>query len=80
MTLKEEEEYRVSCDIWLKCSAELVEELKADAGFRMWLMGKTDAADHWKSFLYVNGGLLPRKLRSPQGSLGAGGKVRRKRK
>lgn len=39
MTAVEEEAYRDSCMQWVHLSAELVEELKADPGFREWLKG-----------------------------------------
>jgi DnaJ-class molecular chaperone len=41
MTVVEEEAYRDSCMQWVHLSAELVEELKADPGFREWLKGKS---------------------------------------
>jgi len=48
--------------------------------FTYFLLGLTDAADHWRCFLLNHGGLLPRHLRGKP-VLGAGnGKVRRKRK
>jgi len=40
MTVAEEEAYRDACMQWVHLSAELVEELKADPGFREWLKGK----------------------------------------
>eukprot|EP00613_Pedinella_sp_CCMP2098_P001263 CAMPEP_0171630460 /NCGR_PEP_ID=MMETSP0990-20121206/22949_1 /TAXON_ID=483369 /ORGANISM="non described non described, Strain CCMP2098" /LENGTH=206 /DNA_ID=CAMNT_0012199647 /DNA_START=92 /DNA_END=712 /DNA_ORIENTATION=- len=81
MSKGEDEEYRLSCDLWLSTSAELIEECKADVKFRMWLLGNSDAALHWRCFLFTHGGLIPKKLRTASAALGSGGKkIRRKRK
>lgn len=70
MTEDEEEAWREMCQMWVGASAELVEELKADAAWRLWLMGDTDGAGHWRTFLLNNGGLMPIYLRSQQRRLG----------
>ncbi|KAL7512028.1 hypothetical protein ACHAXN_008945 [Cyclotella atomus] len=78
ITHDEEEEYRTACLDILGIPAEIVEESKKNPMFRQWLMGKTDAAMHWKMFLSKYGGLAE-KLR-PRVQLGMGegvGKVRR---
>jgi hypothetical protein len=86
ITHDEEDEYRRACLDILGIPAEIVEESKKNPMFRQWLMGKTDAAMHWKMFLTKYGGLAE-KLR-PRVQIGkgvGGGKVggvdgRRKRK
>lgn len=86
ITHDEEDEYRRACLDILGIPAEIVEESKKNPMFRQWLMGKTDAAMHWKMFLSKYGGLAE-KLR-PRVQIGkgvGGGKVggvdgRRKRK
>lgn len=48
-----EQEYRDACQEWLNISAETVEEsLKCDM-FQQWLLGKSDAAYHWRTFLQM---------------------------
>ena len=47
-----------------------MEESKKNPMFRQWLMGKTDAAMHWKMFLSKYGGLAE-KLR-PRVQVGGG--------
>mmetsp|Transcript_63088 Transcript_63088/g.86725 ORF Transcript_63088/g.86725 Transcript_63088/m.86725 type:complete len:183 (-) Transcript_63088:659-1207(-) len=61
--LDDEAGYRQSCSDWVGCSAELVEELKADPLFRLWVKGDTYSAEHWRTFLTSHGGLAPRTLR-----------------
>lgn len=62
ITHDEETEYRTACLEILGIPAEIVEESKKNPMFRQWLMGKTDAAMHWKMFLSKYGGLAE-KLR-----------------
>ena len=86
MSEEEEEEWREMCRLWVGTSAEHVEELKADPAWRLWLMGDTDGAGHWRTFLLNNGGLMPIYLRGQQHQLSGkrqlrlGKKPRRKRK
>lgn len=70
ITIDEEEEYRTACLQILGIPAEIVEESKKNPMFRQWLMGKTDAAMHWKMFFSQHGGLAE-KLR-PRVSLEGG--------
>lgn len=80
MTEEEEADYRESCKMWLAVDADIVEESKANEGFREWLKGRTDSADHWRCFFYAHGGLAPKKLRMPA-LIGSGDqKIRRKRR
>lgn len=81
----EEAEWRRTCDLWVGVSAELVEDLKADPAFREWLMMPEPDAEHWRLFLFSNGGLARFPLR-PKLAGGADGgplmlgKRRRKKK
>jgi hypothetical protein len=57
---EDERRYRVACQDMLGQPAEIVEESKRCPMFRQWVMGKTDAAAYWRSFLMQHGGLAPR--------------------
>lgn len=70
----EEQEFRQACLDQLGLQAEVVEECKKSPTFRRWLNGRTDSAYHWRSFLSMNGGLMP-KLTVPLGSLTQGSNV-----
>jgi hypothetical protein len=81
LTVAADKEYRLACRLWLQADAELVEECKADPKFRMWLLGNSDGAMHWRCFLFQHGGLIPKTLRGASVAVGSGGKkIRRKRK
>ncbi|KAL7568587.1 hypothetical protein ACA910_002698 [Epithemia clementina (nom. ined.)] len=54
-----EASFRMACASQLGVPAEIVEECKGDPMFLQWLSGYTDAAQHWKTFLDLNGGLGP---------------------
>jgi hypothetical protein len=60
ISLEEEEIYRQACLTVLGIPAEIVEESKQNQMFRKWLSGNTDAAQTWKGFLAVHGGLAQR--------------------
>lgn len=64
----------MSCDAWVGCTAELVEELKASHGFREWVLDPRAEpdAEHWCLFLMSNGGFAPIALRGERGQLQSG--------
>lgn len=78
ITVDEEEEYRTACLEILGIPAEIVEESKKNPIFRQWLMGKTDAAMHWKMFLSQHGGLAEKLRPRVQLAKGDGNGVVRK--
>jgi hypothetical protein len=76
ITHDEETEYRTACLDILGIPAEIVEESKKNPMFRQWLMGKTDAAMHWKMFLSKHGGLAEKLV--PRVQVGKGEEVVRR--
>ena len=79
----EETEYRTACLDILGIPAEIVEESKKNPMFRQWLMGKTDAAMHWKMFLSKYGGLAEKirpRVQVAEGKKAAVRKVDTRRK
>mmetsp|Transcript_21658 Transcript_21658/g.26823 ORF Transcript_21658/g.26823 Transcript_21658/m.26823 type:complete len:198 (+) Transcript_21658:83-676(+) len=81
ITRDEDKEYRIACQEILGVSAEVVEECKTDPAFRQWLLGKTDAAYHWKMFFMLHGGMAPMLRREKAvGFLEEGGVTRRQRR
>lgn len=67
LSMDDEMDYRMACQNILGLSAEIVEESKRSSTFRQWLLGKTDSAYLWRTFLSQYGGLVPklRKIQTP---------------
>ena len=79
VSARNEEDFRAACQSWLGCDALLVEEAKRCPIFREWLKGNTDAAQQWRAFLRLHGGLAPVIAPAPPG-LAAGARPAGKRR